>query len=122
MTDTTASHLALVRRWEDTFNNDLEALVHEVYAPDAVLGGIVMGPEKLLRFERRVLAAAPRRFMRVERSHVAGDVVTVEGALFDPDQGDEWTLPFCVVLTIADGKVVRDDTYTEFSRWPGMRG
>ena len=120
MTDTTAAHLALVQRWEDTFNNDLEAMVHEVYAPDAVLGGIVMGPEKLLRFEKRVMAAAPRRFMRVERSHVAGDVVTVEGALFDPDQGDDWKLPFCVVLTIAGGKVVRDDTYTEFSRWPGM--
>ena len=77
MTDTTAAHLALVQRWEDTFNNDLEAMVHEVYAPDAVLGGIVMGPDKLLRFEKRVMAAAPRRFMRVERSHVAGDVVTV---------------------------------------------
>jgi len=122
MTDQTAAHLALVQRWADTFNTDLEAMVHEVYAPDAVLMGVVMGPEKLLRFERRVLAAAPRRSMRVERAHVAGDVVTVEGVLLDPDQGEDWKLPFCVVLTIADGKVVRDDTYTEFSRWPGMGG
>ncbi len=40
--------------------------------------------------------------------------------LSDPDQGADWKLPFCVVLTFADGKVVRDDTYTDFSRWPGF--
>ncbi len=121
MSDQTATNLAAVQRWEQTFNLDIEAMVREVYAPDAVLGGVVMGPEKLLRFEKRVLAAAPRRAMRVERTHAAGDVVTVEGVLLDPDQGEDWNLPFCVVLTFAEGKVVRDDTYTEFSRWPGMR-
>ena len=43
------------------------------------------------------------------------------GTLLDPDQGDDWKLPFCVVLTFNDGLIVRDDTYTDFSRWPGMR-
>ncbi len=121
MTDQSTINLAAVRRWEQTFNHDIEAMVREVYAPDAILSGVVMGPEKLLRFERRVLAAAPKRAMRVERTHAAGDVVTVEGVLVDPDQGEDWNLAFCVVLTFAEGKVVRDDTYTEFSRWPGMR-
>lgn len=116
-----AANLALVKRWEETFNNDVETMVRELYAPDAVLGGAVLGHEKLLRLEHRVLAAAPRRAMRVDRTHPSGDVVVVEGVLLDPDQGADWKLPFCVVLTIANGKIVRDDTYTEFSRWPGMR-
>lgn len=121
MADATATNLAQVKRWEELFNGDLESLVHDLYAPDAMLNGMVMGPEKLLRFERRVLQAAPRRTMRTERTHAVGDVVVVEGTLLDPDQGDDWTLPFCAVLTFAEGKVVRDDTYTDFSRWPGMR-
>ena len=122
MSNAAAANLALIKRWEETFNSDIETLVRELYAPDAVLGGVVMGPEKLLRFEQRVLAAAPRRAMRVDRTHAAGDdVVVVEGTLVDPDQGEDWKLPFCVVLTIANGKIARDDTYTEFSRWPGMR-
>lgn len=111
---------ALVQRWAETFNTDIEAMVRELYAPDAVLGGVVMGPEKLLKFERRVLQAAPRRQIRIDRTHPSGDVVAVEGTLLDPDQGESWALPFCAVLTFAEGKVVRDDTYADYSRWPGM--
>jgi hypothetical protein len=40
--------------------------------------------------------------------------------LLDPDRGDEWRLPFCAVLTWRDGKVVRDNTYADMSRWPGV--
>ncbi|MEZ5407288.1 MAG: nuclear transport factor 2 family protein [Acidimicrobiales bacterium] len=111
---------ALVEQWAATYNDDIEALV-ALYAPDAKLMGAVLGPEKLMRLEQRVLAAAPKRRMEVRRTHPSGDdVIVVEGVLTDPDQGPDWTLPFCVVLTIADGKVVRDDTYTDFSRWPGF--
>ena len=115
-----AENQALVERWAATYNDDIEALV-ALYAPDALLGGVVLGPDKLMRLEQRVLAAAPNRRLTVTRTHPSGDdVVAVEGVLTDPDQGADWTLPFCVVLTMADGKVVRDDTYTEFSRWPGF--
>lgn len=112
---------ALVERWAETFNTDVEVMARELYAPDALLMGTVMGHDKLIRFEQRVLKAAPKRYMTVERTHPSGDdVIVVEGTLHDPDQGADWKLPFCVVLTIANGKVVRDDTYTDFSRWPGM--
>ena len=121
MSAPTATNLELVKRWEDTFNTDVELLVRELYAPEALIGGVVFGAEKLIRFEKRVLAAAPKRYMRTERTHAIGDVVVVEGTLLDPDQGDDWKLPFCVVLTFNDGLIVRDDTYTDFSRWPGMR-
>ena len=113
---------ALVERWADTFNHDIETLARELYAPDAMLGGSVLGPDKLIRLEQRVLKAAPKRYMTVERTHSSGDdVIVVEGVLHDPDQGDDWKLPFCAVLTIAEGRIVRDDTYTDYSRWPGFR-
>lgn len=113
---------ALVERWADLFNRDVETLARELYAPDALVGGMVLGPDRLIKFEQRVLKAAPRRSMTIERSHASGDdVIVVEGVLHDPDQGDDWKLPFCVVLTIADGRITRDDTYTDYSRWPGFR-
>jgi ketosteroid isomerase-like protein len=111
----------VVERWVETFNHDIETLARELYAPDALLGGVVMGPDKLIRFEQRVLKAAPKRYMTVEHTHPSGDdVIVIEGVLHDPDQGADWKLPFCVVLTITDGRIVRDDTYTDFSRWPGV--
>ena len=113
---------ALVERWADLFNRDVETLARELYAADAIVGGAVLGHDRLIRFEQRVLKAAPRRSMTIERTHPSGDdVIVVEGVLHDPDQGDDWKLPFCVVLTISDGRIVRDNTYTDYSRWPGFR-
>ena len=79
MADTTAAD-TLAKEWERTFNHDIERMVNELYAPDALLGGVVMGPEKFLRFERRVLDAAPNRAMRIERTHALDDGVVVEAA------------------------------------------
>jgi ketosteroid isomerase-like protein len=121
MGDATATNLAKVRDWEETFNHDIERMVNDLYAPDAALGGQVLGPEKFLRFERRVLDAAPRREMRVEHTHAVDDVVVVEAVLIDPDQGPDWKVPFCAVLTFKDGVIVSDRTYADYSKWPGMR-
>jgi ketosteroid isomerase-like protein len=121
MSETTETNIARVKEWEDTFNNDIERMVHELYAPDALLGGVVMGPEKFLRFERRVLDAAPKRTMRVERTHAVDDVVAVEAVLVDEDKGADWKIPFCAVLTFRDGRIISDQTYADFSKWPGMR-
>ncbi|MEA3218199.1 MAG: hypothetical protein QOJ19_4355 [Acidimicrobiia bacterium] len=121
MSDAPAKNLALVEQWAETFNHDIDRMVNEVYAPDALLGGVVMGPERFLKFEKRVLAAAPKRAMRIEHTHAAGDVVTVEAVLVDPDKGTDWKIPFCAVLTFRDGKVVADRTYGDMTNWPGMR-
>jgi hypothetical protein len=120
MNDQTERNLALAEQWAEAFNNDVEKLIVGLYAPDCLFSGVEYGHERMLRFERRVLAAAPHRLIRVEKTHAVGDVVTVEGVLLDPDQGAEWKLPFCAVLTWRDGKVVSDNTYAELSRWPGM--
>jgi ketosteroid isomerase-like protein len=112
---------ALVERWAELFNTDVEALVEELYSPDCLFSGAPMGHDKLLKFERRVLAAAPSRAIRLDAVHVAtGDVVVAEGALVDPDQGADWNLPFCAVLTVDNGTIISDNTYADYSRWPGM--
>jgi hypothetical protein len=86
-------------------------------------GTALQGPtleEKFLRFERRVLDAAPNRAMRIERTHALDDGVVVEAVLVDPDKGADWKIPFCAVLKVSDGRIVRDDTYGDFTKWPGM--
>jgi hypothetical protein len=120
MNDQTERNLALAEQWAEAFNNDVEKLITELYAPDCLFSGVEFGHDRMLRFERRVLAAAPKRSMRIENTHAVGDVVTVEAVLLDPDRGADWKLPFCAVLTWRDGKVVSDNTYAELSRWPGM--
>jgi SnoaL-like domain len=120
MDDRIERNLALVEQWVETFNSDVERMITELYAPDCLFSGVEFGPDRLRRFENRVLAAAPHRSIRVEQTHAVGDVVTVEGVLLDPDRGADWALPFCAVLTWRDDKVVRDNTYTDMSRWPGM--
>jgi hypothetical protein len=120
MDDRTKANVGLVERWAHLFNTDVDRLITDVYAPDCLVGGVALGHERLRRFEQRVLAAAPRRSIRVERTHAVGDVVTVEAVLLDPDRGTDWALPFCAVLTWRDGKVVSDNTYADMSRWPGM--
>ena len=120
MNEQTETNVALADRWAQAFNTDVEQLITELYAPDCRFSGVELGHERLLRFERRVLAAAPHRAIRIEQTHAVGDVVTVEGVLLDPDQGADWKLPFCAVLTWRGGKVVSDNTYADMSRWPGM--
>ena len=114
--------IEVAKAYEDMYNNDIERFVFEVYTPDCeVNGGFIHGHEKFIQIERDVLQAAPKRKMRVDRRHVTGNVVVVEAVLLDSDQGDDWKLPFCAVLTCRDGKIATDWTYAEFSKWPGIQ-
>jgi limonene-1,2-epoxide hydrolase len=58
--------------------------------------------------------------MRVDRAHAVGNVVVVEVVLLNPDQGPDWQLPFCAVLTCRDGKIVTDRSYADWTQWPGL--
>jgi hypothetical protein len=117
---TTEASLKIVESWEELFNTDVERLVTELYSPECRFNGAKMSHDKLIKFEQRVLGAAPQRTIRVDQAHPIDAGVAVEGALLDPDQGADWNLPFCAVLTIADGLIISDNTYTDFSRWPGV--
>ena len=88
MTPEEQANLEVARRYEHLYNTDIERFVRECYTPDCEInGGDVRGHAGLLETERRVFAAAPRRRMRVERTHAVASVVVVEAVLLDPDQG-----------------------------------
>ena len=121
MTTEEQINLAVAKRYEDLYNTDVERFVHECYTPDCeVNGGMIRGYEQFVQIEKNVLRAAPKRKMRVDRTYVTGNVVIVEAVLLNPDQGPDWKLPFCAVLTCRDGKIATDWTYAEFAKWPGL--
>ena len=120
MTNEEQQNLDVAKRYEDLYNTDVERFVHECYTTDCeVNGGFIRGHEQFVQVEKNVLKAAPKRKMRVDRRYATGNVVIVEAALLNPDQGADWNLPFCAVLTCRDGKIFSDWTYAEFSKWPG---
>ena len=124
MTAEEKRNLEVAKQYEALYNTDVERFVRECYAPDyEVYGmgdGMFRGHDKFVQVEQSVLRAAPKRKMRVERTHAVGDVVVVEAVLLDPDQGPDWQLPFCAVLTCREGKIVTDRTYADFKKWPGL--
>ena len=117
-------NLELSQRWETLYNEDADRMVLECYAPDcsvtAMGGPSIHGHAELRKVEEVISRAAPRRFMRVEHRHAAGDAVIVEAVLLDPDQGPEWRIPFVAVLTCKDGKIATDRTYADWRKWPGL--
>ena len=121
MTTEEQRNLTVAKRYEDLYNTDAERFVHECYTPDCeVNGGMIRGYEQFVQIEKNVLRAAPKRKMRVDRTYATGNVVIVEAVLLNPDQGPDWKLPFCAVLTCRDGKIATDWTYAEFAKWPGL--
>ncbi len=121
MTPEEQRNLAVAKQYEELYNTDVERFVYECYTPDCVVNdGLIRGYEQFVQIEKNVLRAAPKRKMRVDRTYATGNVVIVEAVLLNPDQGSDWKLPFCAVLTCRDGKIATDWTYAEFAKWPGL--
>ena len=125
MTEQERRHIETAERSIELFNNDIERFVPEYYTPAgkvyAMGAGVIEGPEQFLQVERAVLAAAPKRHMRLEHMHASGDVVTVEVTPLDTDAGEDWAIPFVAVLVIRDGKISIDCTYANYTNWPAFR-
>src|ERR1700687_4691333 len=126
MSEVEKRNLEVVKHWAETYNHNVERMVSECYAENcsvaSMFGGAkIEGRPRFLKLEQRVVKVAPRRKIRLERTHAAGDVVVVEATLFDPDQGDEWQSPFCAILTFKDGRIVEDRTYLDDNRVPGFQ-
>lgn len=120
----TGRNLATARRWAELMN-DADRLVDECYAEDTVaramgFPAVIRGREQMRAGTRAAVQAAPRRYLRVDHMHAAGDVVVVEAALRDPDRGADWETQFCAVLTFRDGLIVDDRSYLDLRRWPGI--
>lgn len=122
--NTTTGKPDLVSRWETYYNEDAKRMVTECYATDCSVYpmglGVINGHAALTAVEDKVLEKAPNRRMRVERTHTAGETICVEATLLDSDQGEDWSLPFVAVLSVANGRIVTDRTYADWSRWPGL--
>jgi ketosteroid isomerase-like protein len=126
MSEPEKRNLEVVKRWAETYNNDVERMVSECYAENcrvqAAFGGdAVEGRARFLELEQQVSKAAPRRKIRLEHTYAVGDVVVVEATLLDPDQGDDWRSPFCAILTFKDGQITADRTYLDHTKWPGFQ-
>jgi hypothetical protein len=114
MTPTEKRNLAQVVRWEQTYNDNVDAMVDELYAENCEViamftGTVLRGRAQLRALEHQISAAMPDRRLHVVRAIAAGDVVTAEctghfGAA---------TVNACVVLTFdANGQIVSDHTYS----------
>ena len=125
LTEEEIRNLEAVERWGDLYNNDVHAMVTECYDPDFVveIKGIMTyrGYDTFHALETGALEVAPNRRAESERIIPIGDKVLVQGNLFDADKGPDWRTPFCTILTLTDGKIVRDETYMDLTSWPAPR-
>jgi len=113
VTESERRNLESVKRWEETYNADVEKMVDEVYAADCevvdVFRGVTLrGREELRDLERRILASAPSRKLRVLKAVASGDTVALECEGIFPFG----SFPACVFLVFdANGCVKQDHTY-----------
>ncbi len=117
-------NLTAALRYLELYNFDIERFVPECYQPDyavhAMGAGVIRGYPQFLDVERAVLKVAPKRRMRLDHFHVAGNAVVLEIVLLNPDAGASWELPFVAVLVMRDGKIAIDRSYADWTRWPGL--
>lgn len=111
-----------VRLWGELYNSDVTRMVTECYDPECTVDvkGFMQyhGHAPFIALEQRVHSVAPQRRGIPERIIAKGDVVIVQASLVNPDMGPDWKSPFCVVLTLRNGKILRDETYLDMTSWP----
>ncbi len=85
MTEQEQRNVETAKRYLEFYNDDIDRFVSECYTPDCIvyaMGVIKLeGAEEFLAAEKVVLAAAPRRYMRLENMHASGEVVINEVTL-----------------------------------------
>jgi hypothetical protein len=113
MTEQERRNLEAVKRWEQTYNDAIEKMVDEVYAPncevvDMLRGVTLRGREELRALERRICEMAPTRRLRVVKAVASGDTVALECEGIFPTG----TFPAVVFLVFDErGQVKQDHTY-----------
>jgi len=120
MAEQTARNLSVVDHWEETYNNAVDRMVDECYAPnceviDMCSGYALTGRDKLRAFEHKILKRVPDRKLKVLKKFANGDSVAVEmEGLFGPQ-----TFKACVILTFNDeGLIISDHTYARMPSEP----
>ena len=74
MSELEKRNLEVVKLWAETYNNDVGRMVNECYAENCRVssmfgGAIIEGRPRFLKLEQRVVNVAPRRNIRIERTH-----------------------------------------------------
>jgi hypothetical protein len=115
ITETERRNLELTRKWEWTWNNAVDRMVDECYAPDCVVvnmfsGHQVCGRDALRELEHAIAAFDSARRMNITNMVASGDVVAVQAeAIFSNYNGKA-----VVFLTFNDaGLIVSDNTYSQ---------
>jgi len=114
VTEQERRNLEAVKRWEATYNDDVEKMVDDVYAADCEVvdmqrGVTLRGRDQLRALERRISAAMPGRKLRVVKAVASGDTVALECEGIFPTG----TFPACVFLVFDErGQVKQDHTYS----------
>lgn len=120
MAEQTVRNLGIVDQWEETYNNAVDRMVDECYAPhceviDMCNGYTLTGREKLRAFEHKILKRVPGRTLKVVKKFASGDSVAVETESIFGAQ----TLKACVILTFNDeGLIISDHTYAQMPTAP----
>lgn len=121
-TEEEVRNLRTAVRWGELYNSDATQMVKECYATDCrveVKGAFTYhGHDTFIGLEQAIHSAAPRRRGSAERLIAVGNTVVCQGILTDPGRGANWSSPFCVVLTLQDGKIILDQTYMDITQWP----
>ena len=114
MTSEEQRNLERVALWAQTYNEDVERMVNEVYAEDCEVqnmstGHVVRGREEFLALEREIEKQSPGRKVIVKRTVAAGNVVALEA---EGQFSGGVTLEGSVFLTFdSEGLIVNDRTY-----------
>ncbi|MGQ0698379.1 MAG: nuclear transport factor 2 family protein [Panacagrimonas sp.] len=122
-TDAQRAMLKVVQRWHDTYNTEVEKMILETYDKNADVfftGASAHGHEQFMRLEKAIKTAAPGRYMRIDQIYFIGDDRTVVEAVILDSAKPDFFSPWCAILQIKDSKIVRDHTYLEPARWPGI--
>ena len=107
-------NLERVALWAQTYNEDVERMVNEVYAEDCEVqnmstGHVVRGREEFLALEREIEKQSPGRKVIVKRTVAAGNVVALEA---EGQFSGGVTLEGSVFLTFdSEGLIVNNRTY-----------
>lgn len=106
-------NLERVKHWEWTWNNAVDRMVDECYAPDCaavnMFSGVELrGREQLRKVEHEMLQFDPRRRMEITRMVASGDTVAIQAdAIWNGVRSKA-----CVFLTFDDqGLIVLDNSY-----------
>ncbi len=110
-----ARNMELVKKWEWTWNNAVDRMVDECYAPDCTVvnmmtGYTMRGREEQRAIEHAMMAFDGTRRMEIYRMVASGDQVAGEMYAF----WNEVRSRACVFLTFDDeGLIVKDNSYGE---------